>query len=67
MIEELVEYFIRIGYDEDLADEIHTVFYHGRMDGIIEHFSKKWCIEEHDHIEEIIYDVKNWEKEVGED
>jgi hypothetical protein len=66
MIEELAEYLIRHGYSEDVADDVHTAYYHRDIEGV-KKYAKILNDEKHDYIDKIVQDVKNWRKEVGED
>lgn len=65
MIEELGEYLVRHGWAEDVADDIHDAYYHREIDGVVE-FAKTMADDQHDYVDEIVADVRNWQQEVGE-
>jgi hypothetical protein len=65
MIEELVEYLIRDGYQEGDSNEIHDAYYAGGIDAAVEKF--RWADEEdHDYTGELREVIKKWQKEIGE-
>ena len=66
MVEELVEYLIRKGWSEDIADDIHTAYYHGDIEGV-KKYAQTLNDEEHDYVNEIVTYVISWQEEVGED
>ena len=65
MMEELFEYLIHRGWSEDIASDIHDVYCDRNLDGV-EDYARKLNDGEHDYIDEVIDDVKSWQKSVGE-
>ena len=65
MIEELVEYLIRYGYNEEDADEIHNAYYIGGIKGAVDKF--RWADDEtHDYTSELKKIIEDWQVEAGE-
>lgn len=65
MIEELRDYLVRQGWDEHVADDIHDAYYDREIDGVVE-FAKTMEDGQHDYVDEVVQEVRNWQQEVGE-
>lgn len=61
MIEELADYLVRNGWSEDIADDIHDAYGKG-MDSLTE-YAKSISDNKHDYTDEIVQDIKLWQKE----
>ena len=65
MIEELCEYLVRYGYNEEDADEIHDAYLIDGIDGAVKAF--EWANDgRHDWTSELKDVIEDWQKEVGE-
>ena len=65
MTEELTEFLQRKGWSEDIANDIHVAYYDGDMNGVIR-YAETLEDDEHDYVNEIVDDIRSWQKEVGE-
>ena len=63
MIEELCEYLIRYGWDEDDAEDVHAAYYENGLEGVKDLVEGPPAMWE----EQLLDDVLMWQKEVGED
>lgn len=65
MIEDLYEFLIRKYYQENIAEDICNHYRRHGLSGVAD-YAQGWNDDEHDYVDEMVNDVKQWQIESGE-
>lgn len=60
-----MEYLVRIGWSEDMSEDIASAYLDNDIDGVRE-YAKTLEDDEHNYEDEIVSNVRDWQKESGE-